>query len=672
MHALFRRPVALVPTSPNAAGDARDGGASWARSANRTPIVRSSAVSDGTSSSVRLPPARCPSSRAPAPRSSLHGNEVLIAPGSREDRRRIDGGSYATIVIAPVAARGIPARRASSIPIRCFWAPSSSPCRVVPPQLPRQTQERRHQYCGRSQRTSPIARYLRHPTGAAALADGDLEGAQAGGGDPHLHLKVPTEGRLCHAEAIERVAADGPEGRHIGEARAIEKANEEPGKVAGDDLRGAEAARFALSAQPRAEDEIGSAARDWLDQCRDHVGAIAAIAVDEENDHAGRREVSEARKHGSPVAARRLDDDLGAGRSRALSRVITRLSVHDNDLAYAVGEHGCNARADRLFLVEARDDHADALHLEAPAQPTVGTTSGGCIGVERRPERLVGRAIPNGSQTRLRGVAQRIVLVAVLGEGGNAAGQGATVGREVHHRPGTTAQGPGALVCVAGKAFVGFRCPRGVKSDAERVGELRCGIEIALLLAIHSFKQRLIGAREADGVLVEIDEPLQIDLADTDVVGDAHEVAELRDRLLEAGEPQRDAWACEPFAPLHMGESAHIAHDAIEVVLAANAKKRAGLGGIERDTELIEARVAEFAPLPGSECGTVGVEEHVGAACLEIANHARQRLHEHGLTDAVQDHAGNVRYLVDDAREELPAHVSGRLEIGVGTRTGGA
>ena len=37
-------------------------------------------------------------------------------------------------------------------------------------------------------------------------------------------------------------------------------------------------------------------------------------------------------------------------------------------------------------------------------------------------------------------------------------------------------------------------------------------------------------------------------------------------------------------------------------------------------------------------------------------------LHQHRLADAVQHHAGDVGHLIDDAREQLPAHVGRRLE----------
>ena len=81
---------------------------------------------------------------------------------------------------------------------------------------------------------------------------------------------------------------------------------------------------------------------------------------------------------------------------------------------------------------------------------------------------------------------------------------------------------------------------------------------------------------------------------------------------------------------------------------------------------------AELAALLGGEHGAVGVEQHVGAAVLQVADHARQVLHQHRLADAVQDHARDVGHLVDDAREQLPAHVGLRLEVRVGARAGGA
>ena len=192
------------------------------------------------------------------------------------------------------------------------------------------------------------------------------------------------------------------------------------------------------------------------------------------------------------------------------------------------------------------------------------------------------------------------------------------------------------------------------------------------LLRAQPLEQGLIRPRHAHGRLVEVHQPLQVDLAHADVVGDAHEVAELGDGLPQARQPQRHAWGAQPLARLHLGEGLHVAHDAIEVVLAAHEAEGRCVRRIERYAQLVEAGVGQLAALLGGQHGAVGVEQHVGAARLEVADHARQLFHEHRLAHPVQHHAGDVGHLVDDAREQLPAHVRLRLEVGIGARAGGA
>ena len=147
---------------------------------------------------------------------------------------------------------------------------------------------------------------------------------------------------------------------------------------------------------------------------------------------------------------------------------------------------------------------------------------------------------------------------------------------------------------------------------------------------------------------------------------------QLGDRLLQSGQPQRHARLGQTLARLHLGEGAHVAHDAVEIVLAANQEKGLRVRRIERHPQLIEAGVGELAALLRRQHRAVGVEEHVGAALLQIAHHARQLLHQHRLADAVQHDARDVGHLVDDAGEQLPAQVRLGLEVGIGARAGGA
>ena len=44
--------------------------------------------------------------------------------------------------------------------------------------------------------------------------------------------------------------------------------------------------------------------------------------------------------------------------------------------------------------------------------------------------------------------------------------------------------------------------------------------------------------------------------------------------------------------------------------------------------------------------------------------------HQHRLADAVQHDAADIRYLIDDAGEQRPAHVGGRFQFLEGARAG--
>ena len=84
-----------------------------------------------------------------------------------------------------------------------------------------------------------------------------------------------------------------------------------------------------------------------------------------------------------------------------------------------------------------------------------------------------------------------------------------------------------------------------------------------------ALEQGLLAARQSLA-LCEIDQPLQMDLADPERVGQPHEGRQLRDRLLEAGQPERHLRRCGLALALEIGERPHIAHDPVEHVAAAD------------------------------------------------------------------------------------------------------
>src|SRR5690348_7037801 len=80
--------------------------------------------------------------------------------------------------------------------------------------------------------------------------------------------------------------------------------------------------------------------------------------------------------------------------------------------------------------------------LQAPPQPAIGASFGRFVGFERVAEGAVGRPGPDFTQCLLRGIAERVILVAALRERRDTARQRAAIGGEIHHRPRPPAQRP--------------------------------------------------------------------------------------------------------------------------------------------------------------------------------------------------------------------------------------
>src|SRR5437763_9280867 len=111
----------------------------------------------------------------------------------------------------------------------------------------------------------------------------DLKNVQLCPGSAHLHLEVPTVGRLFHTEFFECVAPNGAEWAHIGIVHAVKQPKQCAGYAAGKDLLEIHAARFAFAASPRTDHEILFAAPDWFDELRHELRTLASVTV-EEND----------------------------------------------------------------------------------------------------------------------------------------------------------------------------------------------------------------------------------------------------------------------------------------------------------------------------------------------------------------------------------------------------
>src|SRR5258707_15358012 len=104
---------------------------------------------------------------------------------------------------------------------------------------------------------------------------------------------------------------------------------------------------------------------------------------------------------------------------------------------------------------------------ETPAQAAARAGGWRLIGEERIAERGIGGAVPDLAQRLLGGVAEGVVLVAVLRERRDAAGKRAAVGGEIHDGPGPAAHGPGRIPVLALEAHAGLgRGPRGAEGHA--------------------------------------------------------------------------------------------------------------------------------------------------------------------------------------------------------------
>src|SRR5262245_39112123 len=102
---------------------------------------------------------------------------------------------------------------------------------------------------------------------------------------------------------------------------------------------------------------------------------------------------------------------------------------------------------------------------KAPAQPATGAALGRRVGSQGVAKLAVSGAVPDLPQGLLGGITKGVVAVALLREWRDAAGQRTAVGRDVHDRPGTPAEGPGACVILARQALSGLGGARGVEAN---------------------------------------------------------------------------------------------------------------------------------------------------------------------------------------------------------------
>ena len=157
------------------------------------------------------------------------------------------------------------------------------------------------------------------------------------------------------------VAADGAERAHIGIAHAVEQLGQPAGDEPGDNLVRRHAARLALAARARGDDEIASAGANRRDHRRDGGRIVGAVAVHEDDD-IGAGGGLRAGEAGKAIAAADRNH-LGARGARAFRRAVARSAVRHDDAADDVARQFGDDRADRLRFVEGRNDDRHAARL---------------------------------------------------------------------------------------------------------------------------------------------------------------------------------------------------------------------------------------------------------------------------------------------------------------------
>src|SRR5262249_47396124 len=109
----------------------------------------------------------------------------------------------------------------------------------------------------------------------------------------------------------------------------------------------------------------------------------------------------------------------------------------------------------------------------------------------------------------LGGIAKRIVVVPVLRERRDAAGQRAAIGGKIHQRPWPPAERPRRIITFFSEAQTRLRGgARRTERNAKRVREFLGPLEKNHVFLVHAFEQCRIRPRHSDRGLIEEDESL--------------------------------------------------------------------------------------------------------------------------------------------------------------------
>ena len=220
-----------------------------------------------------------------------------------------------------------------------------------------------------------------HP---AAVGDGHLGGAHPQAHGLDLHLGRPAEVGVRHVEALQGVPADGAEGAEVGEAVAVEEADQQAGHQVPRPRLGEEGAPLAPAQHPRADHQLGLAGQDGRHQRRQLLRVVREVGVDEDDDVRRPRapQVVEPGQAGAAVPPAAGLDHLGAPLPGHPGRAVGRAVVRHHHAADGGMRQGREHQGEGGLLVEGRDDDVD----DAFGHPWIL-----CHALERAP---VGPALP--------------------------------------------------------------------------------------------------------------------------------------------------------------------------------------------------------------------------------------------------------------------------------------
>src|SRR5258708_35059585 len=131
--------------------------------------------------------------------------------------------------------------------------------------------------------------------------------------------------------------------------------------------------------------------QDRCEQPGYELRPVAAIAVEKHEDVAIVSRPGAGRT-GPAIAALALHDDARAGGTGALDSAVRAAAVGNDDLVDDSARDGADDLADRLLLVEGRDDHGDARacgwlwqrHQRLQRRPQLEHAGGGASGSNSR------------------------------------------------------------------------------------------------------------------------------------------------------------------------------------------------------------------------------------------------------------------------------------------------